>query len=216
MIIIGAKGFAKEVLEVLRHLGQIENIAFYDDINTDLPNKLYNNFPILKSKKEVLSFFDLVKDKRFTIGIGSPILRKKIYNKFISWGGILASTVSPNSIIGAYDVTLGDGVNILSGVNISNGVKIGKACLIYYNAVITHDCKIGDFVDISPSVNLLGRCKIGSYCHIGANATILPDVEIGENVVVGAGSVVNNNIPSNSMVVGVPGKIIRTLKPIHF
>ena len=52
MIIIGAKGFAKEVLEVLHQNNQTENLAFYDDVNEDAIGKLYNQFPILKNLNE--------------------------------------------------------------------------------------------------------------------------------------------------------------------
>jgi hypothetical protein len=52
MIIIGAKGFAKEVLEVLLQLNYTQNIAFYDDVN-QIGDALYDKFPILKNENEV-------------------------------------------------------------------------------------------------------------------------------------------------------------------
>jgi acetyltransferase-like isoleucine patch superfamily enzyme len=53
---------------------------------------------------------------------------------------------------------------------------------------------------------------IGKNCLIGVNAIILPGVEIGDEVVVGAGSVVTRSIPSNSLAVGNPAKVIRRIK----
>ena len=50
MIIVGAKGFAKEVLEVLNQLNQLENIVFYDDVSKDTPELLYGRFPVLQTK----------------------------------------------------------------------------------------------------------------------------------------------------------------------
>ncbi len=47
MLIIGASGFAKEVLEIFHQQNNLENIAFYDDINPDFGNFLYNKFPII-------------------------------------------------------------------------------------------------------------------------------------------------------------------------
>ena len=44
MLIIGAKGFAKEVLEIFHELNQLEDIAFYDDLNSDIGNFLYDKF----------------------------------------------------------------------------------------------------------------------------------------------------------------------------
>lgn len=53
-----------------------------------------------------------------------------------------------------------------------------------------------------------GKINIGSNVFIGANSTILYDVSIGDNVIIGAGSLVSKNIPSGSIVAGVPAKII--------
>ena len=212
MIIFGAKGFAKEILEVVHQMNQLDNLVFYDDYNSDLPEKLYGKFPVLKSLEAARNYIKNV-DPRFTIAIGNPILRKKVYNKFIEIGGEFTSTISTDSKIGNYDVQIGIGTNLLSGSTLSNGTELGKGCIVYYNSIITHDCKVGDFVEISPSATLLGRCSIGSYSQIGSNATILPKVQIGNNVIIGAGSVVIKDVPDNSLVVGVPGVIKKSIPP---
>lgn len=213
MLILGAKGFAKEVLEILHQLNQLENVVFYDDVNDDVPEKLFGQFPVLRTTQEVINFFKNT-DNRFTIGIGNPILRKKMHDKLIGLGGDFKATISPLASIGSYDVHLGFGSNILSGAVISNGTKLGLGCLVYYNSIITHDCEIGDFVEISPGATLLGRCKVGSFSQIGSNATILPDIKIGTNVIVGAGAVVTKDLPDNCVALGVPAKIIKTLTPL--
>ena len=51
---------------------------------------------------------------------------------------------------------------------------------------------------------------IGDYCFIGVNAIIMPGVNIGNEVIVGAGSIVTKDIPSNSLAVGNPAKVIKT------
>ena len=60
MLIIGAKGFAKEVLEVLYQNNQTENIAFYDDVNDDVCGFLYQQFPILKNEAQAKKYFETV------------------------------------------------------------------------------------------------------------------------------------------------------------
>ena len=148
-------------------------------------------------------------DNRFSIGIGSPQLREKLFNKIFTLGGKLTSTISPKADIGSYDIEIGNGANILDGAKISNSVKIGIAPIIYYNAIITHDCRIGDFCEISPAANILGRVSIENKTQIGAGAIILPDVKIGSNVTIGAGAVVTKNIPDNAIAVGIPARIIK-------
>lgn len=208
MLIIGAKGFAKEVLEICHQCEDLKNLVFYDDINIDIGTHLFNQFEILKNINEAKHYFETV-DCRFTIGIGNPELREKIYKKFTEIGGVLISTVNKFAIIGSYDVQIGIGTNILSNATISNSVRIGKGCILYYNVIITHDCIIGDFVELSPNVILLGNVEVGSFTHIGSNVTILPKVKIGANVIIGAGSVVTKDIPNNAVVMGIPAKIHR-------
>jgi sugar O-acyltransferase (sialic acid O-acetyltransferase NeuD family) len=215
MIIIGAKGFAKEVLEIVVQLKETKNLVFYDDHNDDIFGELFSAFPILKSLEEAKNYFELV-DNRFAIGIGNPYLRYTIKNIFTAIGGELVSTISPRANIGSFSVSIGVGSTIFDGAVFSNNSKIGIGSIVYYNSILTHDSIIGDFVEISPSVTVLGRVKIGSFTQIGANSTILPDITIGENVIIGAGSVVTKDVPDNCMVLGVPARVIKLIDPIVF
>ena len=215
MIIVGAKGFAKEVLEIFHHDCLVENIVFFDDVNDEISGELFGKFPILKSMQDAKKHFDTIENK-FVIGLGNPVLRKKMHIKFLEIGGAVISAISHEASLGTYEVNIGEGTSILAGAILSNSTTIGKCCIIYYNVIITHDCVVEDYVEISPSAILLGRCKVGAYSQIGANATILPDIIIGKNVIVGAGSVVTKDVPDNCVVVGVPAKIIKKLNPLDF
>ncbi|HEX8017639.1 MAG TPA: acetyltransferase [Flavobacterium sp.] len=215
MLIIGAKGFAKEVLETFYHKNDLENVVFYDDITLNAPDFLFEKFKIFHSKEEAQEYFQTT-DSSFTIGIGKPILRKQIKDTFEALGGSLSSTISPLAQIGNFDVSIGAGSNILQGAIISNGARLGKGCIVYYNVIVTHDVLIGDFVEISPNATLLGRCEIGSFSHIGSGAVILPDVSIGKNVVVAAGSIVTKNVPDNCMVAGNPASFKKEIAPLDF
>ncbi len=215
MLIVGAKGFAKEVLEVMHENNQLQNLVFYDDVNLDAPDLLFDTFRILKNPQEASYYFKTV-DNRFTIGIGNPVLRKKISDKFCKLGGIFTSCISNKSSIGNYGNKIGNGCNIMQGSFITNDIVILEGVLINLNVTIGHDSLIGLFVEISPGVNISGNCKIGDYSIIGSNATILPNIKIGKNVIIGAGAVVTLDIPDNSMAVGIPAKIIKFLEPLKF
>jgi sugar O-acyltransferase (sialic acid O-acetyltransferase NeuD family) len=215
MLIVGAKGFAKEVLEVLHQLNQIENLVFFDDVNQDAPDLLFNQFPVLKTIEEVSNYFNAT-DNRFTLGIGNPVLRKKLYDKFSSLGGVFTSTISPLASVGCYGNHIGIGTNIMTGTVITSDVHIEKGTLINLNCTIGHDSVIGQFVELSPGVHISGNCNVGDYAVLGTNATILPKLTIGKNVIIGAGSVVTKNIPDNCVAVGTPAKIIKELSPLEF
>jgi sugar O-acyltransferase (sialic acid O-acetyltransferase NeuD family) len=215
MLIIGAKGFAKEVLEVLHQNNTLSDVVFFDDINDDLFGKLYEKFPILKSTQEVQTYFKTTSNK-FTIGIGNPVLRKNLYDIFTKIGGEFTSTISIKASIGNYGNIINNGCNIMTGTIITNDVFIGKGVLINLNCTIGHDCKIGDFVEMSPGVHISGNCKIGDYTNIGTNATILPYINLGRNVIVAAGAVVTKDVPDNCMVAGVPAILKKEFQPIIF
>lgn len=215
MLIVGAKGFAKEVLEVLYQLHSTEDLVFFDNVNQDTPDVLYQKFKVLRSFDEAQTYFNTV-HKKFTLGIGNPFLRQQLADTFIGLGGILTTVISASANIGSFGVTIGEGSNILNQAIIANDVTIGKGAILYYNAVVTHDVEVGDFVEISPGAILLGRCAIGDYSQIGSHATILPDITIGSNVIVAAGAVVTENVPDNCMVAGVPAVVKKQLNPLIF
>jgi len=85
------------------------------------------------------------------------------------------------------------------------GVHIGECSLIASGVtILSHDhCKR---VDGQP---LLSDTFVGRRCFVAVNATILPGVKIGDEVIIGAGSVVSKDVPSNVIVAGNPARIIR-------
>jgi sugar O-acyltransferase (sialic acid O-acetyltransferase NeuD family) len=210
MLIIGAKGFAKEVLEVLNQQHQLAGIAFYDDVSPDVPEMLYGQFPVLRTITEAKQKFD--QDARFVLGVGTPKLRRVLGNKMMQVGGQLTSSISPKAIIGGFQNTLGLGVNIMSGAVLTNDIKIGEGVLINLNCTIGHDVVIGDYCELSPGVHVSGNVMLASNVVLGTGAVILPGVSIGENSIIGAGSVVNKDVPANAVAVGIPAKVIKVLK----
>lgn len=91
------------------------------------------------------------------------------------------------------------------------GIVIGDDCLIGHNVVLAtlnHDLDPSKRGDLHPA-----RIVIGRNVWIGANVTILPGITIGDNAVVAAAAVVTKDVPENTVVVGSPARVIRTLTP---
>ncbi len=207
MIIVGAKGFAKEVLQVFYQRNELQNIVFFDNVNSDLPEKLYDRFEILKTDSNVKSYIKNV-DDRFVLGVGNPKIREKLYMKFSRLSGKIETVISPKSDIGTFNTHIGQGVNIMTGSIIVNDVNISDGCLINLNCTIGHDSNIGKFTELSPGVHISGNCIIGEFCNFGTGAVVLPRIKIGNYVTVGAGAVVTKNINDGLTVVGIPAKPI--------
>lgn len=214
MIILGAKGFAKEVLQVCHEKKDLKTLVFYDDVNDDIGDYLYDEFRILKTLDEAKAHFNNL-DSRFTIGIGNPMLRYKLFKKFEALGGQLTSTISKNAIIGDYGNIVKEGCNIMANTVLTNDIKVGQGVIINQLASIGHDVVIGDFCEICPNVSVSGNCEIKAFTFLGTGATILPKIKIGSNVVIGAGAVVTKDIPDNSIAFGAPAKVVKNLEPLN-
>ena len=118
----------------------------------------------------------------------------------------------------------------------SKGLVIGKDCEIYKSASLGSEpylITIGDQVRIASNVSfvthdggawvirhlkdeykdvdLFGRIRVGNNVHIGINAVIMPGVSIGDNCIIGCGAIVTKDVPSNSIAVGVPARVIETV-----
>ena len=214
MIVIGAKGFAKELLEdlVSPKYGYNEfNLFFFDDLSKDLGDKLFSKYQILTNISEVENILKNI-SKEFALGLGTPKYRKKLAEKFELLGGKPKTIISDLAKIGSFNNNIGLGSTIMGGTQITNNIKIGKGVLINLNCTIGHDAEIEDYVELTPSVNISGHCKIGTLTTLGTGAVVIPGVVIGRNCIIGAGSVVTKDVPDNSVVVGIPGKVIKTLE----
>ena len=105
-----------------------------------------------------------------------------------------------------------------TGVEIHPGAQIGKSLFIDHGmgVVIGETSIIGDYVTIYHGVTLGGTGKekgkrhptIGNNVIIGANAQVIGSFTVGDNSLIGAGSVVVKEVPPNSTVVGIPGRIV--------
>lgn len=94
-------------------------------------------------------------------------------------------------------------------------VSIGNNTTVSFDvAFITHDAAtrvIRNLPDGDSETVIYGTIDVGENCFIGARSTILPNVKIGNNTIIGAGSLVNRDIPDNVIAAGNPCKVICTL-----
>lgn len=151
-------------------------------------------------------------------------------NVFISALGKKGVTFGNNVGIGAYSrIVVSTSLNQLGEyIKIGNNVGIGEFAYLggAGGLEIGNDCIVGQYLSCHPEnhnyndVNIPYRhqgvtrkgIKIGNNCWIGSKVTILDGVTIGNNCVIAAGSVVTKSMPANSVIGGVPAKV---LKDIH-
>lgn len=159
---------------------------------------------------------DDLKDLPHLVPLFTPGHRQQGANEAQERGFSNAFTlVDPTSIL-PRSLTLGPGCYINAGCSLGAASKFGTCVFINRAVSIGHHADVGDFVSIGPGVVIAGHVTIGRGCVLGAGAVVLPETTIGANSVIGGGAVVHGQVPSNSLVLGNPGKVVRkNIKGYH-
>lgn len=196
--IYGAGGMGSELKWLLEEScsDNFELEGFVDDYKSD---GLIFGFPLIHQVKA---------KSNIVLGIADPNIKEKIVKKIESIVNQFPN-VFHSSIIIDKSNELGVGNIFCKGVVLTVYIKIGNHVIININSTIGHNSEIGDYCTLLFGVHISGNVKIGKGTLIGSNAVVLPNLTIGQNCIIGAGAVVTTNIPDNSVVVGVPGKVIK-------
>lgn len=200
MILLGASGHAKVIIDILEKSGQpIEGLYDTNPELTSLAGK-----PVLQQSE-----LSPRPDQEAIVCIGDNRIRKMVVKGLsMPFGTAIHASVQ----LGA-DVNIGGGTVVMAGAVINPSTNIGDHCIINTTASIDHDCEIGNYVHISPNSTLCGGISVGEGTHIGAGATIIPNIKIGKWAVIGAGAVVIADVPDFAVVVGNPARIIKSNEP---
>ena len=98
-------------------------------------------------------------------------------------------------------------IGLFSVIDYGGNVTIGKNVKIGFGVVIL---SVSSITGSKKTEYIRKPILFGNNVEIGSNSCILPGVTIGDNSTVGAGAVVIENVPSNSVVVGIPAKIVKS------
>ncbi len=194
MILFGASGHGKVILDILRRRG-VEPIAFWDDRPTT--GRLMG-VEVIQTPEPPLC-------DQMIVSVGNNRIRASLVDRFINQRFGIA--IHPSALIGE-DVEIGEGTVVMAGVKINSGTRIGKHCILNTGCSVDHDCSLGDFAHISPQATLTGGVSVGEGSHIGAAAVVIPGISIGRWCILGAGSVLIRDLPEGTKAVGSPARSI--------
>lgn len=210
VVIIGAGGFGRETLDIFDACNAVQ--PEYDVLGY-IVQKEYSPAGVIINDKPVLGDFDWLEEHHLEVqvicGVGPPHHRLRLISMAEKIGCQFISIIHP-SVIRTRWVSIGEGSIIAAGCILTNQICIGRHVQINLDCTIGHDALVSDFVTLSPGVHVSGNVTIGAGCSVGTGANIIEKLTLGEWSVIGAGSTLVSDVPANTTVVGVPGKVIKT------
>ena len=204
-IIIGAGTYGEVYLTYLQEAG-VDIIGFLDDAPK---NNMIKNIPVLGG----IDSLPLLKDKYGVEAVYCPLGNNKLRVKFLSYAKELGYK-TPNyihpSVIISPNVTIGDGVYILLGTTIMPYTTINNYVMISMGVHLAHHTTLEDGTFLSTGCNFGASITAHKYAYCGISSTIMTGIKkLGENCLIGAGAVVIRDVEPNTVVAGVPAKVIK-------
>lgn len=110
-------------------------------------------------------------------------------------------------------------IEITTGISIPPDVKIGKGLLIMHfgGIIINSNSEIGEHCTIAHGVTIGNKAPggkspvIGNNVYLCAGAKVLGEIAVGDNCIIGANAVLVKSVPANSVVAGIPGRVIKQI-----
>lgn len=208
IILFGASDHCKYTIDIIEKEAKYE---IYGILDKKLNKKeLFYDYPVLGYLEELKQLANLLDIKKGIVAIGDNFIRAKLVNEILEFvpDFEFVNAIHPSVIVGK-NTKIGKGCVFMAGVIINNDCLVGNHIFLATNSSLDHDSTILDYSSFSPGVTTGGRVIIGECTAVGIGATILHYKTIGSNCVVGASSLVNKDIENNSLVYGIPAKVVR-------
>lgn len=203
IIIYGAGGHAKVIIDIIEQTGIHKLIGLVDD--TGSVNSLMG-YPVARDINSYLSSGV----KAGLVAIGDNWHRNRLVTMiFDKCNDFEFVTAIHPSVKQARDVVIGDGTVVMAGCNINPCTQLGSHCIVNTGSNVDHDCIIKDFASLAPGVTLGGNVIVGEFTAVGLGAKIVQKISIGKHTIIGAGSLVTKAIPDNIVAYGSPCKFVR-------
>lgn len=207
--VFGASGLGREVLMLIHQINQFiptwNMIGFYDD-NPDTPRTI-NNYSYLGN----LDDLQQVNEPLYVaIAIGNPGIKAQIAERITNQNIQFATLIHPGVPNEAYQFNqIGEGSIITQGCILTTNITLGRHVLLNLGCTLGHDVVLGDCCSLMPHVNIAGNSSLGNEVYVGTNATVIQFLKVGDKAIIGAGAVVNRDLPEAVTAVGVPAKVIK-------
>ncbi len=208
LLIVGCGGHARVVLDAALTADMFDPVGFIDDACP--VGSLVDDLPVLGATPMLEAITARYRGCQVIVAIGDNFVRSTVAERLeASVSGIVFATVVDPTAAVSRRAVIGAGTMINAGSVVNPSSSTGRHVIINNSSSIAHDNHFGDFSSTGPGVTTGGDVVVGAYTHIGIGATVSHGVKIGEHTVIGASALVIRDTPSNVIVKGVPGKVVR-------
>lgn len=207
LVIVGAGGHGKVVLDIVRAAGLYEPVGFVDADPT-LAGARVGGLPVF-GPVNCLEKLRRQQGVRHAIGaIGDNRTRHRYAGLLRSEGFELVNAVHPAAFVSPTAV-LGWNVVVAPHATVVTEAQVGDSAIINTAAVVDHECVVGTAAHVCPAAALAGRVRVGEFAFVGLGAKVIQCRSVGDHAVVGAGAVVIEDVPAFATVVGVPARVVK-------
>lgn len=211
IVLIGGGNQSHYTIDIVNKEGKYNIVGIIDSVH-DIGSDRFG-YKVLGRQEDIIELKKQYNIEGGIISIGDNWARyyvsSQIKNKIPDFNFVNA--IHPSVIIGD-NVQLGKGIVMMAGCIINPKSKIGDFTFFATGAQVDHDCNIKNYSSISAGSITGGYVTLGEFSAITLGVTVVDRLKIGKNTVIGAGSLVLNDLPDNVLVYGNPSKIIRTRK----
>lgn len=210
LVIWGASGHARVVIDAAKLEGRFRPVALIDDRpEHERPTSL-DGVPVAGGR-EALESLHALGVQHVIIAFGNCSARIAAADVAIAAGFTLATIVHPRATVAA-NVVMGDGTFVAAGAVINPSCTIGRCAIVNTMSSIDHDCTIGEGTHICPGVVTGGHVIVGAESWIGIGSVISNGVAIGTRTIIGAGAVVTHAIGNGVLAYGCPAREVRAVR----
>lgn len=210
VVIIGAGGHGKVVLDILAAEGRYRPVGFVDN-NPALLDGYVCGHPVL-GPINALPRLKRQRIRRAIVAIGDNRQRLNQLPEIEAVGFELVTAVHPTAFVSPR-ASLGRGVVVAPKASIITEAKIGDLAIVNTAAVVDHECEVGDGAHVCPGAILAGRVRVGRGAFIGIGAQVIQCRNVGAFATIGAGAAVIADVPDGATAVGVPARLVKASAP---
>jgi sugar O-acyltransferase (sialic acid O-acetyltransferase NeuD family) len=208
LYVYGAGGHGKVVADLVLAAGRERLFGFIDDCVP--PGSLVLGHPV-HGPWAWLASRAAHGPVGIVLGIGDNEVRARIARAVAGIGVEVVTVVHPRATV-APSAALGWGTVIMAGAVVNPDARIGEGVIVNTGAAVEHDVVVRNYAHISSGAALGGGSELGAYAHLGLGGVLLPGVRVGASAIIGAGAVVTRDISDHLIAVGVPARVLRSVR----